>query len=266
LIDISASGDYMKIENIPLEKLHISDLNIRKDHYFGDEEDEEFAKNIESIGILQPIVVRPNGDKYEILIGRRRFLSAKKQGDEDIPCIIKDLDADEALDASISENVFRKNVDPVTLGEWIKKRLDQGDISLSQYAKKIGKSKSTLSEWMRMNDLTYELREEVQKGSVPFNIALKVARMNLTQEQEKILADESRSEGFEAFKKAVDRLKSSQEKRGAPKGLQVIRINFGMESPEYRELSRLSEKSGKDLGDYCLSILREHVRLSNVDA
>jgi len=255
----------MKIENIPLEKLQISDLNIRKDHQFGDEEDDEFTKNIESIGILQPIVVRPNGDQYEILIGRRRFLSAKQQGTQEIPCIIKDLDADEALDASISENVFRKNVDPVTLGEWIKKRLDHGDISLSQYAKKIGKSKSTLSEWMRMNDLSHELRDEVQRGSVPFNYALKVARMNLTSEQEKMLADESRADGFEAFKKAVDRLKASQEKRGAPKGLQVIRINFGMESLDYRSLSKLSAERGMDLGDYCLSVLLEHIRSSNQD-
>ena len=161
--------------------------------------------------------------------------------------------------------MFRKNVDPVTLGEWIKKRLDHGDISLSQYAKKIGKSKSTLSEWMRMNDLSHELRDEVQRGSVPFNYALKVARMNLTSEQEKMLADESRADGFEAFKKAVDRLKASQEKRGAPKGLQVIRINFGMESLDYRSLSKLSAERGMDLGDYCLSVLLEHIRSSNQD-
>jgi hypothetical protein len=119
---------------------------------------------------------------------------------------------------------------------------------------------------MRMNDLTHELREEVQRGKVPFNYALKIARMNLTAEQENRLAEESRSEGFEAFKKSVDRLKKNQEKRGAPKGLQVIRINFGMESPEYHTLSKLSEEKGMNLGDYCLSVLKEHVRESNGDS
>jgi len=253
----------MKIKTIALEKLQISDLNIRKSHYFGDEQDKEFVANIESIGLLQPIVVRPNGDVFEILIGRRRFLSAKQQGLDEIPCIVKDLDEDGALDASISENVFRKNVDPVTLGKWIKKRLDQGDISLSQYAKQIGKSKSTLSEWIRMNDLTNELKDEVQRGTIPFNYALKVARMNLSPEDEIKLADESKEAGFEAFKKAVDLMKSNQEKRGAPKGLQVIRINFGKTSSDYSELVTLSRNSGMDLGEYCLSILRNHVKSSN---
>jgi ParB family chromosome partitioning protein len=254
----------MRIKNIALEKLHISDLNIRKNHHFGDENDEEFISNMKSIGILQPIVVRPNGEQFEILIGRRRYLSAKQQGLDEIPCIVKDLDEDEAIDASISENIFRKKVDPVTLGMWIKKRLAQGDISLSQYAKKIGKSKSTLSEWVRMNDLTQDLKAEVQRGSVPFNYALKVARMNLSPEDEIKLAEESREAGFDAFKEAVDRMKSNHEKRGAPKGLQIIRINFGMDSSDYSELVTLSGKSGMDLGDYCLSILREHVKSPNL--
>ena len=256
----------MRVEDIPLSKLYISDLNIRKDHIFGDEEDEELCQNICSLGILQPIVARPNGDKYEILIGRRRFLSAIQQGEEDIPCIIKELDVEEALDASISENVFRKNVDPVTLGEWIKKRLEHGDISLSQYAKKLGKSKSTLSEWVRMNDLSHELREEVRNGTIPFNFALKIARMNLTLEQEKNLAEEARTQGLDSFKKSVDRIKASQEKRGAPKGLQVVRISFGMKSPLYADLVRLSNESGLDLGDFCHSILSEYVNEITVTA
>ena len=253
----------MNIENIPVEKLKISDLNIRVDHEFGDEEDHEFAENIESLGVLQPIVVRPDGALYEILIGRRRFLSMKKNGATEIPCVIKELGDEEALDASISENVFRKNVDPVTLGKWIKRRLEQGDISLSQYAKKIGKSKSTLSEWVRMNDLTRDLQLEVQNGSVPFLYALKVARMNLTPEQELMLAKESREGGFESFKQGVDRLAANREKRGAPKGLLVVRVNFGKDSPEYEALKTLATEEGMNISEYSMEILKEHVRSSN---
>jgi ParB/RepB/Spo0J family partition protein len=252
------------VEQISIEKLYVSDLNVRYDHEFGDEEDQELINNIESIGILQPIVVRPREDNYEIIIGRRRFLSMQKNGVKQVTCLVTDLNDDEALDASISENVFRKSVDPVTLGKWIRKRLEESNISLSEYARKIGKAKSTLSEWVRMNDLSQEIQEEVQGGSVPFNYALKVARMDLTEEQEKMLALEARNNGIDAFKKAVDRISSGKEKRGAPAGLLVIRINFGKESQEYDKLKELSEKKGMELSEYTMNILRDHVRSSNI--
>ena len=253
----------VRIENIPIEQLYISDLNIRRDHEFGDEEDQELSKNIESIGLLQPIVVRPVGDMFEILVGRRRFLTMKQSKNSEITCLVKDLNDEEALDASISENLFRKGVDPVTLGKWIKRRLENNDISLSEYSRKIGKPKSTLSEWTRMNDLQQELQEEVQKGSVPFNYALKVARLNLNPEEERRLAEEARQTGFEGFKKAVDRIIAGHEKRGAPKGLLVIRINFGKESDLYDKLREISETKGLDVGEYCRSVLEEHVRSPN---
>jgi ParB family chromosome partitioning protein len=248
---------------VNIDKLFVSGLNVRYDHAFGDEEDRELIDNIESIGVLQPIVVRPKGDRYEILIGRRRFLSMQKNGVTEVPCLITDLNDDEALDASISENVFRKSVDPVTLGRWIKKRLEESDISLSEYARKIGKAKSTISEWVKMNDLSKEIQEEVQKGSVPFNYALKVARMDLSEEQEKMLAVEARNNGLDAFKNAVDRISAGKEKQKAPPGLLVVRINFGKESQEYEQLKEISDKVGMNISEYSLNILREHVRSPN---
>jgi ParB family chromosome partitioning protein len=250
----------MKISNIPVEKILVSDLNIRVDHLFGDPEDNELISNIESIGILQPIVVRPKEDKYEVLIGRRRFLSLSQTGSNEIPCIIKELDDEEALDASISENVFRKEIDPVTLGKWLKIRLEQGDISLSKYAKKIGKPKSTLSEWMRMNDLSQELQREVQTGTVPFNLGLQIARMNLSTEDERELVRIVQEVDLQEFKKALSRIKKSHEKRGAPKGLQIVRINFGLDSTAYEKLSSLADSSKKSLSDYCMSVLQDHLQ------
>ena len=114
----------MRVVEIDIDELYISDQNIRSDHQFGDEEDLELIENIQSLGILQPLVVRPKGNKYDIIIGRRRFLSLKQSGVKSVPCLVAELSDEEALDASISENVFRKSVDPITLGRWIKIRLN----------------------------------------------------------------------------------------------------------------------------------------------
>ncbi|MBU0847202.1 ParB/RepB/Spo0J family partition protein [Patescibacteria group bacterium] len=252
----------MIFELIPLEKIRISDLNIRANEPFGDEEDEEFVKNIETLGILEPIIVRPIGDFYEVDVGRRRFLSAQKLEYKEIPCIVREASNEESMDASISENIFRKNVDPVTLGRWIKMRLSIGDISLSQYARKIGKSKSTLSEWIRMTDLSDEMQREVQSGAVSFHNALKVVRMNLTPEEEGDLAEESRTGGPDSFNQALSRISAGRETRGAPKGLLIVRINFGKKSPDYNDLNRLAKAENKEIGEYCQQILIDHIKAS----
>lgn len=252
----------MKIEMIPTEKIRISTLNIRAENHFGDEEDKELVENIGSLGILQPIIVRPVGDMYEVDVGRRRFLSAKELDIKEIPCIINEATEEEAMDASLSENVFRKGVDPVTLGKAIKRRLAASDISLSEYARSIGKAKSTLSEWLRMTDLSPAMQKEVQSGNIPFRDALKVARMELSKKDETMLAKESRTGGFEAFKNALDRVSEGKEKRGAPKGLLIIRINFGLDSQEYTDLKKLSDAEGVELGDYCMKVLTEHIQAS----
>ena len=249
----------MSLQYIPIDKIRISDLNIRADEQFGDEEDQELVDNIGSVGILQPIVVRAVDDNYEVEIGRRRLLSARQEGLSEVPCIVMEHSNGEAIDASIIENVFRKGVDPVTLGRALRKRLEMEEVSLSEYARRIGKSKSTLSEWIRMTDLSPEVQREVQSGAIPFTYALKIARMDLSEEEQRTLADEA-SGGFDAFKAAVDRLSVGQKKRGAPKGLLIIRINFGLESPEYDKLQKLAESKGQDVGEYCLNILTSHIR------
>ena len=245
---------------IPIEKITVSPLNIRADKEFGNEEDLEMVKNIESMGMLQPIVVRPVGDMYEVVIGRRRFLSAKQSGAEDIPCIVREMSDEEVLDASLSENIIRKNVDPVTLGKWLKKRIEMSGKSLTWYAEKIGKSKSVLSEWIRMNDLSEGMQKAVSEGAVAFRNALMVARLDLSPEEQEALAKTALEEGAEVFRKDLQRLRSGQEKRGAPKGLLIIRVNFGKESETYDELNQLAQAKGLELGDYVKSVLDEHIR------
>ena len=255
----------MEVVSVPVEKIRISPLNVRAGIEFGDDEDLELEKNVNAMGLIQPIVVRPIGDdNYEVVVGSRRFMSVKRHGAKEITCVVRNLDDEEALDFSLSENVFKKDVDPITLGKWLKDRLKRSDVSLSGYARKIGKAKSTLSEWLRMNDLSEEIQLEVAKGAIPFRYALKIARMELSPEEQSALAEEMKAGGFDALQKTVDRIAASQEKRGSPRGLLIIRINFGPESQEYETLRRLAEKQEMELGDYCIGILTDHVRSSNV--
>jgi len=248
------------LELIPIDKIRVSDLNIRAEEGFGDEEDQALVENVGSFGILQPILVRSVGDMYELIAGRRRLLSARESGLTEIPVIVMDVQDEGTLDISLIENIHRKDVDPVTLGRALKRRLAVGDMGLSEYARRIGKPKSTLSEWLRMTDLSQAMQNEVQTGNIPFTYALKVARMELSPEDENILADKSRTGGFDIFKIALSRLNEGYDTRGAPSGLLITRINWGLESQEYEALKRLSEAKGVKMGEYCMEVLADHIQ------
>ncbi|MFB0543726.1 MAG: ParB/RepB/Spo0J family partition protein, partial [Candidatus Bathyarchaeia archaeon] len=222
-------------------------------------------KNIETMGILQPIVVRPVGDMYDVIVGRRRFLSAKQSGAREIDCVVKEMNDEEVLDASLSENIIRSDVDPVTLGKWLKRRIEMSGKSLTWYADKIGKSPSVPSEWIRMNDLSEGMQRLVSEGAIAFRDALKVARLDLPYWEQEALAKKAVEEGAEEFRKELERLRRGQEKRGAPKGLLIIRVNFGKESEVYDTLDRLAEEKGMELSDYVRSILEEHARQGRTD-
>lgn len=250
----------MKVKSIPIEKIRVSTLNVRAGEEFGDEEDQELVRNVESMGLLQPIVVRPVGDEYEVVVGRRRFLSLKQSGAKEATCIVREMGDEEALDASLSENIIRKSVDPVTLGRWLKKRLEMTGESLRSYARKIGKSASTLSDWLRMNELSETMQRLVSERAIAFSDALRVARLKLPYEEQERLALKAIEEGAEEFRKELERIRKGQEKRGAPKGLLVIRVAFGKESEVYEGLRRLAEERGMELGDYVRKVLEDHVR------
>jgi len=109
-----------------------------------------------------------------------------------------------------------------------------------------------------MNDLSPDMQNEVQTGTVTFREALKIARLNLPQEQEISLAREAREGGADSFKKTLSRITAEQEKRGAPPGLLIVRISFGQKSRDYNKLKSLAKKEGVELSDYCMNVLKEH--------
>ena len=245
---------------IPLDKIRISAFNVRAEEFFGDEEDQAFVENVGSYGVMLPITVRPVGDMYDVYSGRRRFLAAKENGLTEIDCIVKEVYDEEALDLSLIENIHRKNLDPVTIGRALKRRIDSTGIKPTAYAKKLGLSKSTMSEYLKMNDLSPDMQNEVQAGTVTFREALKIARLNLPQEQEISLAREAREDGSVSFKNTLSRITAEQEKRGAPKGLLITRINWGFRSKDYNSLKRFAKADDMSITDYCQKILKEHIQ------
>jgi ParB family chromosome partitioning protein len=120
----------------------------------------ELADSIREHGVLQPILVRPTGSKYELIAGERRWRASGLAQRETIPAIVVEFDEETALEVSIIENLQREDVTPLEEAAMFRKMTDLG-YSVRQLAQKIGKDKGYVENRMRLSDAPPEIRELV---------------------------------------------------------------------------------------------------------
>ena len=120
----------------------------------------ELADSIREHGVLQPILVRPVGSKFELIAGERRWRASALAGRDAIPAIVAEFDAETALEVSIIENLQREDVSPLEEAAMFGKMTDLG-YSVRQLAQKIGKDKGYVENRIRLNDAPPEIRELV---------------------------------------------------------------------------------------------------------
>jgi ParB family chromosome partitioning protein len=171
--EISARTRTPVIRNIPIDRLVTHSMQPRKD--FGDLE--EMAQSITEKGILEPILIRPKNGKFEIVAGERRYRAAQLAGLTEIPCIEHDIADNEALELSIIENIQRKDLDIYEQAFSLKSLSEIYGYTHQEIAKKIGKSRVTVTELIRVTDLP----EEILKTCMELNINSKTFLLELVK-------------------------------------------------------------------------------------
>lgn len=119
----------------------------------------ELSASIKEHGIIQPIVLRKLGDKYEIIAGERRYKAATIAGLTEVPAIISSLDDNQSAEVALVENVQRKNLTSIEEAKSYKKILEKGYLNQEQLAKKMGVTQSTIANKLRLLNLTEEVQE-----------------------------------------------------------------------------------------------------------
>jgi ParB family chromosome partitioning protein len=171
--EISARTRTPVIRNIPIDKLVTNTLQPRKD--FGDLM--EMADSIKEKGILEPVLIRPRNEKFEIVAGERRYRAAKLAGLTQIPCIEHDIADNEALELSIIENIQRKDLSIYEQAFSLKSLNEIYGYTHQEIAQKIGKSRVTVTELIRITDLP----EEILKTCAELNITSKTFLLELVK-------------------------------------------------------------------------------------
>ena len=119
----------------------------------------ELADSIREHGVLQPILVRPAGSKFELIAGERRWRASQMAGREAIPAIVVEFDEQTALEVSIIENLQREDVSPLEEAAMFRRMTETFGYSVRQLAQKVGKDKGYVENRLRLSDAPGDVRE-----------------------------------------------------------------------------------------------------------
>ncbi|MCR4409208.1 MAG: ParB/RepB/Spo0J family partition protein [Candidatus Saccharicenans sp.] len=147
---------------IPLDRIEPNPRQPRSE--LGDIQ--ELMDSIRAKGVLEPIIVRPKGEKFEIIAGERRFVASKNLGLKEIPCIEMTVDDQEAMEISLIENLQRKDLDIFEEADGLKALMNLYGYSHQEVADKIGKARSTITEIISVSRIPVDLREKLKKAGI----------------------------------------------------------------------------------------------------
>ncbi|RHW36111.1 ParB/RepB/Spo0J family partition protein [Lysinibacillus yapensis] len=153
-----------QIEKIDLQKLIVNPFQPRKK--FEDEAIEELAQSIKEHGIIQPIVVRKKGKKYEIVVGERRFRAAKLANLTEIPAIIRDLTENQMMELAILENLQREDLTPIEEAEAYQSLIEKLNFTQEELAKRLGKSRPYITNHLRLLQLPDSVIQLINNGEL----------------------------------------------------------------------------------------------------
>jgi len=181
------------LSHIPLELIQRGKYQPRRD--IQPEALEELAESIKAQGVMQPIVVRPiDNERYEIIAGERRWRAAQLAGLDKIPAVIKDVPDEAAIAMALIENIQREDLNPMEEAFALKRLQDEFELTHQEVAAAVGKSRTTVTNLLRLISLSDEVRKLLEHGDIEMGHAR--ALLTLDEQEQKQLAREVVNKGL----------------------------------------------------------------------
>ena len=162
-IDLT-EGEGPVFRNVPVDQVKPNPDQPR--NRFDDTTLEELAASMKEVGVLQPIVVTMVDDGYQLIAGERRWRAAKRAGLNEIPVVIREATGDSTLVEALIENVQRQDLTPIEEGHAFQQLLEKYGMTQEQVAHRVGKSRPTVSNTLRLLQLPEEVQSLVDSGDL----------------------------------------------------------------------------------------------------
>lgn len=243
---ISSKSPAPRIRMIPVNKIDPNPHQARSE--LGDLR--ELMASIKAKGILEPILVRPRGERFEIIAGERRFVAAQNVGLTEVPCIEMNVPDHEALELALIENLQRKDLDVFEEADGLKALVDIYGYSHQQLADRIGKARSTITEIINVARIPTRLRELCKGYGISSRSTLiEIAKLEKPEDMEKLIT-QIRERGLkrEDTRDLSKKLKGKATKRKPfvfryrpPDRKYNLKIEFPKEKVDKQELIQVLE-------------------------
>ena len=153
-----------KFVDVDVEDLQPNPLQPRQD--FDQDSIAELAQSIKETGILQPLVVVPEENHYKIVVGERRWRAAQKIGLTKVPAIVRHLTEEEQIEASLVENLQRKDLNPIEIALAYQKLIKELNCTQEAVAEKVSKDRTSVANYLRLLKLPPEIQKMVAEGKI----------------------------------------------------------------------------------------------------
>lgn len=171
---IPVNDKFIKEESLAEQKNVILDLDIeiietnpRQPRKFFDESKLiELSESLKEHGIIQPLIVKKAGDKYSIIAGERRYRAAKLAGFKKVPAIAMDISDAKLLQISLIENIQRQDLNPIEQASAYEQLLNEYNLTQEELSAKIGKSRSSISNSLRLLNLDERVKDFIIQGVI----------------------------------------------------------------------------------------------------
>ncbi len=218
----------------------------------------DLVSSIKEKGVLEPVLVRPTGEKYQIIAGERRYRASVEAGLSQIPCIEIDVDDRGVLEISLIENLQRRDLHPFEEAEGLSRLCEKFLYTHEEIAAKLGKSRTSVTETLTLTNVPLDLRELCRSAGITArSMLLQIARQADAEAMALVIGEIQRS-GL--TRDDVRKLKTEDKKGpGRPRG-----FVFNFRPPDSRFTLNLRFRRSEISKEEIIKTLRELIdRLSN---
>lgn len=173
-------------KTIPWKDLEVSPTNPRR--RINQQSIESLAVSIGTQGVLEPLIVRPKGKKYEIVFGERRYRAAHIAGVALLPCDVRELSDEQAFDVQMHENLHREDLHPMDEAYTYNLMKEKLNCDVKELALRVGKPEGYVLNRLKLNSLIKEAQDDIDNNHLPLSYALEIAKY--TPEIQKFVYDE----------------------------------------------------------------------------
>src|SRR5919112_740398 len=172
------------VEQIEMKMIHPSQFAIRDKFHKDSPDDNALVNSIREHGLLQPILIRPFGQSFEIVAGHRRFQACRSLRWRSMPCRIREFSDKQAYELQLTENIQRKSMDPIEEAEAFRRYvIDFGWGGVSELARKLGMSEEYISHHMQLLKLPEEIKHKIMNNSINVSQAIEIVQIPHDKQQ-----------------------------------------------------------------------------------